>query len=71
MQTSGLKFTTTFMLIVGMILLLGGMSLYLSNSGDSFPERVGLVLFTCGALFVGIGYTVWVALIQEKERQNS
>ncbi len=71
MLINDLRFTTVFMLIIGMIFLIGGISLYLSNGGDSMPEKVGLILFTCGALFVGIGYTVFVAWRQEIEKQNN
>ena len=62
MSTSDLKFSRNFALFLGFILLGAGIVLFLGYNGGTFEEKLGLVLFTCGALFVGIGYTLFVAL---------
>jgi hypothetical protein len=61
------RFSTLFLLFVGLVVLVFGMGLYLGNNGDSFWEKIGLILFTCGALFVGMGYTVFVTWVAKQD----
>ncbi|HJW19253.1 MAG TPA: hypothetical protein VJ571_01690 [Candidatus Nitrosotalea sp.] len=67
MLTSELKSSTKYTLFLGLLFLFVGIVLYLRSNEGITQEKIGLVLFTCGALFVGVAYTLFVAWKQSKQ----
>src|SRR5690349_4869515 len=68
MSTSEFKSSTKGALSLGTILLFVGIVLFLKNDAGTMMEKIGLVLFTCGALFVGAAYTFVVAWKSELKK---
>lgn len=61
-----LKFVTLIFLGVGLVCFAIGVRNYMFNVGDSALEKVGVVLFTTGALFIGMAVTSLIAYFQER-----
>ncbi len=51
---------------LGMAFLFAGIFLYIVRPDGDLYGRVGVILFTCGAMFVGIAYSFWIAYKQGK-----
>ncbi len=68
MSIKELKAGERFLMYIGLPFLGIGMSLYFGNSEGTFLEKIGVVLFTCGTMFVGISFACMIALKQPKIR---
>lgn len=61
-----LRIATLIFLGVGLFCFAIGIRNYMYNVGDSPFEKVGVVLFTTGALFIGMAVTALIAWFQER-----
>ncbi|MDE1812751.1 MAG: hypothetical protein KGH85_07795 [Thaumarchaeota archaeon] len=52
----------------GMAFLIAGIFFYLTNAEGTMAGKVGVILFTCGAMFVGIAYACMIAWKQQQMR---
>ena len=60
------RLATLIFLGVGLFCFAIGVRNYMWNYGDSPLEKVGVVLFTTGALFIGMAVTALIAYSQER-----
>jgi hypothetical protein len=57
-----LRKVSTFSIILGMVFLSIGVSLFLSSNTGTQPEKVGIVFMMYAGVMLGIGFTAFIAL---------
>ena len=61
MSTREFKFSTKYALSVGGVLLLIGSYIFVYADAGSKLEKIGMIVLTGGAIFLGMAYTAYVA----------